>query len=413
MRIGTLARFLIGDRQAILDTAADRSALWLGALFVLSAGFAREYDGEDLLHEPWYLLIPFGASVVTSFALFGFCYLPFFSGTAHRPPFLCAYRAFLTLFWMTAPLAWLYAIPYERFLDPYDATLANLFTLGLVAAWRVALMIRVISVLLDYSGGQAFALVMAVANLIALTATATVPTPVVSFMGGVRLSRTEALIRNITQMIGCVGVLAVPVLMIAAGIVVARSRPSWQVPLSASKRPAPRWGGVLIMALASLAVWVPILPVTQPEQLLRRRVEKNMKNGHIREALAEMSMHSPTDFPPHWEPPPRLGYGETKPPLIEVLNLIADEPSAPWVRLVYLDKLSSYLRNINFWGGERSMPAGPIIRVLGRLPKGPSLAAENRETLDHLLDSRGLDAEEKETLKRLLPAGADESPRRR
>ena len=51
---------------------------------------------------------------------------------------------------MTAPLAWLYAIPYERFLSPVGATRANLWTLGLVAAWRVLLIIRVLVVLLSY-----------------------------------------------------------------------------------------------------------------------------------------------------------------------------------------------------------------------------------------------------------------------
>ena len=40
------------------------------------------------------------------------------------------FRSFLNLYWMTAPLAWLYAIPFERFLSPADATTANLALLG-------------------------------------------------------------------------------------------------------------------------------------------------------------------------------------------------------------------------------------------------------------------------------------------
>jgi len=58
MGIGTLLRYLIGDRKAILAIAGSRHSLWIGFLFVLSAGLAREYDGEDLLHEPWHALIP-------------------------------------------------------------------------------------------------------------------------------------------------------------------------------------------------------------------------------------------------------------------------------------------------------------------------------------------------------------------
>ena len=48
---------------------------------------------------------------------------------------------------MTAPLAWIYAIPVERFLGAYEATQANLWMLGIVSVWRIVLMIRVVSVL--------------------------------------------------------------------------------------------------------------------------------------------------------------------------------------------------------------------------------------------------------------------------
>ena len=53
MTIRTLLRYLVGDHQAILDLAATRWTLVVGFLFVLSAGFAHEYDGQDLRREPW------------------------------------------------------------------------------------------------------------------------------------------------------------------------------------------------------------------------------------------------------------------------------------------------------------------------------------------------------------------------
>src|SRR5919204_6475497 len=122
MPIRTLLRYLLGDRQAIFVIAADRWALVLGFLFVLSAGFAREYDGEDLLHEPWHAVLPVGASLLTSFLLFSLTYGVAKAKGASGPPFLAAYGVFLSLFWVTAPLAWLYAIPYQRFLGPVEAT---------------------------------------------------------------------------------------------------------------------------------------------------------------------------------------------------------------------------------------------------------------------------------------------------
>ena len=141
MRLQTLFLYLIGNRQAMFDIAADRRALFIGFLFVLSAGFAREYDGEDLIHEPWYLLIPLAASLLSSFVLYLVTYGVFISTRQIRgesvlfvdtdgllkkkplsgPSFLSGYLSFLALFWCTAPLAWLYAIPYERFLSPVEA----------------------------------------------------------------------------------------------------------------------------------------------------------------------------------------------------------------------------------------------------------------------------------------------------
>ena len=107
MGIGTLLRYLIGDRAAIQEIAGSRRALWVGLVFVVSAGLAREYDGEDLLHEPWHALIPLAASLVSSFILFLLCFAKVMASDPARPPFFSAYRSFLTLFWMTAPLAWL------------------------------------------------------------------------------------------------------------------------------------------------------------------------------------------------------------------------------------------------------------------------------------------------------------------
>lgn len=80
MGIGTLLRFLIGSRSAMGAIAAHPRAWLIGLMFVLSAGFAREYDNEDLLHDPWYLLVPLAASLGSSFLLFCVLY-----GTTGHP----------------------------------------------------------------------------------------------------------------------------------------------------------------------------------------------------------------------------------------------------------------------------------------------------------------------------------------
>ena len=101
MDIRTVGRYLIGDRQAILDIARGRHVLWLGAIFVLSAGVAHKYDGEDLLHEPWHLALPFVASVGrrSSSSWWRAALLEARGSTK----FFHCYLSFLGLFWMTAP----------------------------------------------------------------------------------------------------------------------------------------------------------------------------------------------------------------------------------------------------------------------------------------------------------------------
>src|SRR5688500_7580372 len=106
----TLPLYLLGIRSGILRVAESRAALWVGLLFVLSAGFAREYDGVDLLHEPWHLALPLIASLGTSLVLYVLVYLAAYNRGVTELGFLDGYRTLLTFYWWTAPLAWLYAI---------------------------------------------------------------------------------------------------------------------------------------------------------------------------------------------------------------------------------------------------------------------------------------------------------------
>ena len=377
MRLRTLGLYLIGNREAILELAANRRALWVGLLFVLSAGFAREYDGEDLLREPWYLLIPVGASLIASFLLFLVACGSVFLRREGRPPFWRAYRSFLTLFWLTAPLAWLYAIPYERFMSPGAATRANLWTLAFVAAWRVVLMARVASVLTGRGFGLSFCLVMVFADAIALAALYFTPVPVISFMGGVRLTESESAVAGATMLVGCLGFFSAPIWLIG-GLGAFVKRATWQLPTPTPAETVPVSRGVWALVALSLLVWVPILPFTQPEQRLRAQVERDLKSGRIAEALDLMSAHEPSDFPPGWEPPPHIGYREHSPHILDVMDALVSREVAPWVQAEFVEKF------------RRSLGCGPFVvldrnrdpdlarltRILHRHPEGPEIAAE-------------------------------------
>jgi hypothetical protein len=275
---------------------------------------------------------------------------------------------FLGLFWMTAPLAWLYAIPYERFLSPVDATAANLATLGLVALWRVDVMIRVVSVLMGYGLSSAAFLVMALADMEVLIALQFLPVPLIDLMGGIRLTESEALMKKVACSVCQFASFSLPVWLIGAVVVRRMYRPNWQGFQQASPMRASDHSSIWIMAWSSLVVWVFILPFTQPEQQLCRRVERDLKEGRIAAALAEMSKHSPEDFPPHWDPPPKAGFHGQDPPLVTVIESIADDPPAPWVRAIYMRKFEDYLRWK--WLGDDD---GRIVRLLQKLPEGPEL----------------------------------------
>jgi len=335
MPIGTWLRYLLGDRHAILQIAADPRAIWLGALFVLSAGFARGYDGEDLLHEPWHLLLPFAASLGTSFVLFCVTWAPVRLKEA-APPLPVAYRAFLGLFWLTAPLAWFYAVPYERFLSPLDATRANLWTLGLVAVWRVFLVVRVVTVLMGYRAWQAVSLVMLVADAEAFLALHFLPRPIIPFMSGMRVTDSEYLVARVGDGLQTVTFLSLPLWIAGAVAVTCVSKPHWQAP-----RPAEPVAsrGLTILAIASVMVWLLILPFTQPEQILRRRVEQALREGRIADALAEMSAHERSDFPPHWDPTPPATGKQMFPELPGgIWSEMEKAPLAPWVTDFFREK---------------------------------------------------------------------------
>lgn len=392
MGIVTIARFLIGDRKAILDIAASRHAIWLGLLFVLSAGFAREYDGEDLLQEPWHLLLPLAASLVTSTILFFVLWIVL-HGWRTLPNEWRTFQTFVTLYWMTAPLAWLYAIPVERMFSPLGATQANFWFLGIVAAWRVVLMIRVVSVVFQAPPLRVVFPFMLFADGVLLTLLSIVPTPVLAIMGGVRLSESERMIADITFLATILGTLSLPLWVVGSLIALCIPRKAERVASFSSLPEQPINASLWGLAAASLLIWVAVLPFTQPEQQRRWEVERRMQAGDIAAAIEFMSQHEQQDFPPHWDPPPQLGErrGMVQPrvtlPLIDIVATIDQKRDvAPWVREVYVRKFEDHFETeyvaAYFWD---RLSDEDFDRYLDWLERHP-LSAETRESQRYVID---------------------------
>jgi hypothetical protein len=405
VRVRTLLLYLLGSRQAILDLAANRRALWVGLVFVVSAGFARGYDSHDLLREPLRVLAPLTESLPASLALFVIACGGVF-WRAPRPRFFAAYRSFLTLFWMTAPLAWLYAIPYGRFLPEREATIANLWTLALVVTWRVLLMVRVISVLTGRGAVPCFFLVMALAVAVALPAVFFAPQPAISLLGA-RQTDTERMVAGVTLVVLFVGTLSAPVWGVGGLVALVTGRARWRVPTDVAG-PAPVSRPVRALAVASLVVWVPLLWWTQGGQALGARVERDMRAGRIAEGLDVMSAHARSDCPPYWDPPPRVGYDENTPHILDVMDVLLGRNCAPWVRDEYVAKFRRYLgTQYSYYSWSHGAELPRVVRILRQLPEGPSIAAVFGEAVrSRLADPVNLSAEQQKNFQALLDLAA-------
>jgi hypothetical protein len=239
----------------VRELAATPAALGVAALLVLSAALARNYDQRLLLVQPWRLLGPFVASLATSGVLFGFVYGVATLAHIATPGIGRPYRSFLTLYWATAPLAWLYGIPFERLLNPFNATRANLIVLGIVSAWRVALMIRVVSVLFGMRVIAAFPIVMLVADAIAWAALVFSPVPIIHVMGAT--DPRAQLVSDVSLYVLTLSTIIFPVWLVLAVWAGVTWRPSWSVtepdrPLRAGR--AMGFAGLAVAAWAALAI---------------------------------------------------------------------------------------------------------------------------------------------------------------
>lgn len=341
MRLPTLPKYLIGNRSAILEVAGSRGALTIGTLFTISAGLAREYDGEDLLHEPWYMLLPLLAALVMGSVLFGLIHsavsLRRKESQGTPPSLLEAFRSFIGLFLMTAPLAWLYAVPYEEFLSPIDAMRWNLWTLAVVAVWRVLLISRVVSVIYGMRFAQAFFLVMLFADVLTFLVVVVMPKPIVAIMGGIRYSDVDRLVLNVTHSLMVLSVLTVLVWLIGAVICLNLIQKAW--PEQPTRHETSKHHGLFTFAVISILAWAPALWISQPDQWRKREADNLLRNGEVAQAFKLMSMYGEDQYPPSWDPPPRNTYGEYKPEIDEIIMAMRDVWPADWVAEIYMDKI--------------------------------------------------------------------------
>jgi hypothetical protein len=392
----TFMLFLCGNGDAIRRLAAT-PRLWLvGLLFTFSAGLAREYDAEDLLTEPWHLLIAPGASWAAATVLWVLVQVggfrrwmwspakPQTSSThpddepemapppADPPPaprLRDNYLAFLGLFWLTAPLAWFYGIPFERFQSEGQAASSNLWLLTLIALWRVVLMVRVLQVVYGIGGVVASITVLFFGNALMLAALFAMPVPVFVIMGGVRLGPADQSLAFLAFAGKIVGTISLCLLsLLWACTFLDRKRWSWMVATTAV-----RLKPLTVVAVVAIAWWCAWLPFTQPQQRLRGQVERALLSGDFATGLGLLARHPVADFPPHWDPPPRVGYHQREPEVVEVLLYLVDHPLGGRCQAVYEDKLLRMGWDFDARFGRAKASLERLVTLLERMPDASHL----------------------------------------
>ncbi len=332
---GHLLGFLFGRADSIRWIVTARGALILGAVLVATAAFAREYDAVSLLHEPQDLLAPFGASLVLATILYVWTF-PIRKKTIaskHGQPdrnLVADFGVFLTGYWLTAPLAYFYAIPVEAMTDEVTAVRLNLLALSVVSIWRVLLFSRFVQVQYRLQLWVALTWVLIPSMAIAFIALMQRVLSVVAIMGGLRLSDAETVARNFSGGALQLILFASPVVLLA-WIVSLFVRPSWHDPADKSKADQPSIPDAKFEKTVRVgkSLWaVPVVAMVvllfglwhfQPRLYDLTKVDTLLAAGEIDRAIETLEGIEANSIPKTWDPPPHFPSREdAQPDLIEL-----------------------------------------------------------------------------------------------
>lgn len=353
--------FLFGRADAIRAVASSSSAIWIGIVLVLLTAFARNYDQTYYTENPvLWLLGPLMFSLVSGTWLFCISYavcarFRMAEVAGKKPaPSSAGWRGFMGAFWMTAPVAWLYAIPVERFLDSYAAAQANMILLSIVSLWRVLLMARVMQVVCAAPFLRALLWVLlpaAVEVVVVGLVGGGFEKRVLAGMGGMRNSPEEELMfRAVGNAVG-IAFYTVPAALLLLAL--------WRWRGTANEWPAPHKTPMSLRPLlAATAFWI---GVTVPAQLELRHnviVEGFVKRGEPRQAIDYMNQRQPSDFAPSRALPPKLYELTTFSEVPRFVGALQPD-DAPWILHHGLKAASVLVRHLP-WRMSHDKPIDSI-----------------------------------------------------
>lgn len=331
-----LVGFLFGIRGSIERLLQARQSLVLATALVFTAALAREYDAVSLTHKPWDLLGSFGASIILCTIIYLMVIGCLWIGWRQKPS-ARDYKVFLTGYWLTAPLAWLYAFPIETMASEIESLRFNLTALSVVSIWRVLLFSRVVSIIYAIAFWRSLVWVLVPCMAIAFYFLVSAILPMVSIMGGIRMTETQAMIyayqNNVASIIFFA---AVPVLVLFAYSELAPAHPSRQLSITTnSNRIAGQLWVVPVLVLGLLGVGCSKF---QPLLWRAEMVNRLLVEGKFAEAVAELERQGREQFPEAWEPPPNFSDAENgRPSMLAMLHSLREQQASIWINDLLLD----------------------------------------------------------------------------
>lgn len=340
-----LFALLVGHRRSILRLTNARGGLALGALLVLTAAFAREHDAVSLRHEPKDLLAPFAASLaLATFLFFLIQFARRLQGLAEQQSWnqtplrrRTDYASFLTGYWMTAPLAWVYAIPIESMTNELNAIKFNLMLLSIVSLWRVVLFSRIVAVRFRLPFWISLVWISLPSAVVAFVGLSFASLALAEVMGGLRLTETERVVSVYQDQVLRLLFRGIPVLFVAWVVSVVFLGRGWFwgrrrefATTTSNHRPAIK-GTVWAVPLLALTVLGFGLYHFQPPLHRAERVDRLLIGGNVGAAIDLMEQHDPEDFPASWNPPPRMRHSMS-PSIEELVSTLRERRSAHWIK---------------------------------------------------------------------------------
>ena len=343
LRAKDLAGYLFGSRTSIKRILGLHRGMLFATALVFSASLAREYDAVSLAHKPWDLLGSFGASILlcTMIYLFvGTC----LSITKKRTfSWASDYKTFLTGYWMTAPLAWLYAFPIETLASEITSLRFNLTALSAVSIWRVLLFSRVVSILYAIPFWCSLIWILVPCMAIAFYFLVSAILPMIAIMGGIRMTETQAILYSYQNSVAAIiFYAAIPVLiLLLVSLSFVHSLPKQfetpPAPNTTTTRQAWAIPALAIITLIAASLWF------QPRLGRAERVNRLLSNGQFTEAIAQLEKHNRDDFPQTWDPPPKFKRPVDHHPAMEqLLKCLHQNNAALWINdllLVQADEI--------------------------------------------------------------------------